>query len=186
PPPLASFSSVDAKYTTTDLARELKTWALFGPPLGRTWRPTITERKNFPEVRPLPSNPWTILHARPPENGRPAGPAVVDLHDPLGKKKHEKHATPRVATLPAWHGTLLPKSDADVWLASAFPAYERYVALEKALKKHRDGKLEPADQDRLDVALFAYRAQYEIGSRARPEVSLARTKTDLRQNDWHK
>ena len=28
---------------------------------------------------------------------------------------------------------MLPKSDADVWLASAFHAYERYVAMEKAL-----------------------------------------------------
>ncbi|HEV3122782.1 MAG TPA: C45 family autoproteolytic acyltransferase/hydrolase, partial [Isosphaeraceae bacterium] len=34
-PPLAAFSSCDAKFTTTDMARELKTFALFGPPLGR-------------------------------------------------------------------------------------------------------------------------------------------------------
>jgi hypothetical protein len=33
-PPLAAYHSVDAKFTTTDLAKDLKTWALFGPPLG--------------------------------------------------------------------------------------------------------------------------------------------------------
>ena len=30
-----------------DLAKELKTWALFGPPLGRTWEPTDDEK---PEI----------------------------------------------------------------------------------------------------------------------------------------
>src|SRR5258708_28662332 len=65
-PPLAAFHSVDAKFTTTDLAKQLKTLALFGPPLGRTWEPTFEERQRYPEVRPLVSNPWAILHANPP------------------------------------------------------------------------------------------------------------------------
>src|SRR5262249_10595045 len=32
-PPLAAYHSLDAKFTTADLAKDLKTWALFGPPL---------------------------------------------------------------------------------------------------------------------------------------------------------
>ena len=32
------------------MAKDLKTWALFGPPLGRTWQPTADERQRFPEV----------------------------------------------------------------------------------------------------------------------------------------
>ena len=39
-PPLAASHSLDAKFTTTAMARELETWAKFGPPLGRTWEPT--------------------------------------------------------------------------------------------------------------------------------------------------
>src|SRR5207244_1233009 len=31
-PPIAAFPSFDAKFTTTAMAKELKTWALFGPP----------------------------------------------------------------------------------------------------------------------------------------------------------
>jgi hypothetical protein len=185
-PPLAAFHSLDAKFTTTDLAKNLETWALFGPPLGRTWQPTFAERKRFPEVTPLVSNPWTVLHARPPG---PSGSTVaaVDLHDPLGKKKAPKAEDDKAPpTVPAWHGTLLPKADADVWLATAFPAYERYVATERALRKRGAGKLRPADRDRLEVALFAYRAQYELGARARPEAALAKTRVDLRHNDWHK
>jgi hypothetical protein len=117
------------------------------------------------------------------------GPAVVDLHDPTGKKglaKAGKEAKDEVPpTKPAWHGTLLPKADADVWLTSAFAGYERLVALEAALKKRGKGKLTEKDRDRLKVALFGYRAMYELGSRARPEVPLARTKSDLRQDDWY-
>ncbi len=52
-PPIAAYHSLDAKFTTTELAKNLKSWALFGPPLGRTWEPTREERTKFPEVRPL-------------------------------------------------------------------------------------------------------------------------------------
>jgi hypothetical protein len=185
-PPLAAFSSVDAKFTTTDLAKELKTWALFGPPLGRTWQPTLAERRKYPAIRPMPSNPWALLHAKAPENGRVNGPPVVDLHDPLGKSKEAEEEAKVSTDRPAWHGTLLPKSDGDVWLATAFPAYERYVALEKALLAHDEDELSTKSGDRLAVALFRYRAQYELGARAAPEAALANTKVDIRQNDWHK
>ena len=43
-PPLSAAHSLDAKFTTTKMARELKTWAKFGPPLGLTWEPTDAER----------------------------------------------------------------------------------------------------------------------------------------------
>ncbi len=61
-PPLAAYHSLDAKFTTSDMAKQLKSWAIFGPPLGRTWEPTADERKNYPEIKPLVSNPWTILN----------------------------------------------------------------------------------------------------------------------------
>jgi hypothetical protein len=187
-PPLCAAHSVDAKFTTTDMARRLETWALFGPPLGRTWKPTFAERKRFPEVRPLVGNPWAVLHARPPA-GRAEGPAVVDLHDPDRGTPPADHARKEdrdPPTVPAWHGTLLPAADADVWLATAFANYERLVALENALRTRSDGQRTVADRDRLGTALFAFRADYELGSRARPERPLARTRSDLRQNDWYR
>ena len=36
--------------------------------------------------------------------------------------------------MPAWHGTLLPQTDADIWLAAAFADYERIVAHERELR----------------------------------------------------
>src|SRR5207253_612255 len=72
-PPVAGFHSLDAKFTTADMAKNLKSWALFGPPLGRTWHPTADEKERHPDIKPLVSNPWTILHGQPP----PAGDVVA-------------------------------------------------------------------------------------------------------------
>jgi hypothetical protein len=197
-PPIAAFHSVDAKFTTTDMAKGLKTWALFGPPLGRSWQPTFEERQRFPEVQPLVSNPWTVLHAAAPERLKDVAVAV-DLHDPEnGHRKVEAGPTAEapagrggrrfanVQDQPAWHGTLLPKGDADTWLVTGFAAYERVVAMENAMRKRGDGKLSAEDRDRLAVALFQHRAEYELGRRGHTEVALVKTKAYVRQSDWHR
>ncbi len=194
--PIAAYHSVDAKFTTTDLARDLKTWALFGPPLGRTWQPTFDERTRFPEVRPLVSNPWTILNAAAPAGS--SGVLALDLHDPEnGKRKVDARSRAEQVSSrggrrfseaqgpPAWHGTLLPRADSDTWLVAAFADYERIVALENALRGHGDGKLSSEDRDRLAVALHQHRADYELGRRGSPEMPLAKTKADVRQSDWY-
>ncbi len=166
-PPIAAFHSVDAKFTTSDMAKELKTWALFGPPLGRTWQPTQQERENFPEIEPLVGNPWVVLNADPPPAAKSGAAVAVDLHDPandtLSEERKKERNTPETAA--AWHGTLIPKTDADVWLASAFRDYERIVALENAFRKRSKGELTPEDRDALAVALYAARADYNLGAR---------------------
>jgi hypothetical protein len=94
--PLASGGSLDAKFTTTDMAKDLKTWALFGPPMGRTWEPTAEQRRRFPEIRALLSNPWTVLHTTPPaevvtESGESkAGPVVGPEKPAPAKEKDSK------------------------------------------------------------------------------------------------
>ncbi len=198
-PPLAAYHSCDAKVTTTDLARDLKTWALFGPPLGRTWHPTQEEREKYPEVQPLVSNPWVILHpnAPSPPAASGGGTLAADLHDPArndgklttpGHEGHDKHDDdePRLQQQPAWHGTILPATAADTWLAAAFPAYERIVALEKELTEASGGKLKKEDQEKIDLALFAHRAGYTLAARAQPEQALADTRADLRTDEWHR
>src|SRR5262249_20262573 len=132
-PPLAAHPSLDAKFTTTDLAKQLKSWALFGPPLGRTWEPTQEERKLYPEIKPLVSHPWTILHANPPAKETKTV-AAVDLPHTHPDKETAEKKTPPLLNVPAWHGTLLPQSDGDIWLATAFAEYERHVAKEKAFR----------------------------------------------------
>ena len=183
-PPLAAFHSLDAKFTTTDLAKQLKSWALFGPPLGRTWQPTNEERQRYPEIKPLVSNPWTILHGNPPAKTE-VKEAAVDLPD----AKAEHHAaskTPPLLNVPAWHGTLLPKTDADVWLATAFADYQRFVAKEKALRAANDGKLTKADEEDLAVDLFAFQSAQQSAMRKGYNVPLAEVKSSLTSDDWYK
>ncbi|MFO0846305.1 MAG: C45 family autoproteolytic acyltransferase/hydrolase, partial [Gemmataceae bacterium] len=183
-PPLAAFSSVDAKFTTTDLAKDLRSWAIFGPPLGRTWEPTFDERSRFAEVRPLVSNPWTVLGGNAPPTGKPV--RLADLHDPERDKPFASaDAEPEPHTGTAWRGTVLAKTDADLWLAAAFPAAERLASLERALAGEKDGKLSPKARDRLAVERHAYRALYEGGVRGDKDVPLARLTRSLRDSHWH-
>jgi hypothetical protein len=198
-PPIAAYPSLDAKFTTTALAGDLKTWALFGPPLGRSWQPTQEERQKFPEIRAMASNPWTILHPAAPAKAAKTGPVAVDLPDKIptdesAEKRDDKSPATilreeeaEVPTLAAWHGTLLPKTDADTWLAAAFADYEKVVALEKALtERASDGQLTTADRDRLAVERFAHRANYLAGARALADVPLARTRFDVSRDDWYR
>jgi hypothetical protein len=169
-PPLAAIHSLDAKYTTSAMAKDMKTWALFGPPLGKNWEPTKEEREKFPNIRPLVSNPWAVLG---PERSAANGTAVaaVDLHDKVQAEVSDDE--PEVHTVAAWHGTILPKTDADTWLAAGFAEYERIVALEIALQKESDGKLTAADRDRLALALNAYRVRYNVAQRRLFDGSLS-------------
>jgi hypothetical protein len=191
-PPLAAYHSVDAKFTTTDLAKQLKTWALFGPPLGRTWQPGPEEQKRYPEIRPLVSNPWTILC---PQQLAPAPSlAAVDvpesLDTPLRSAARLEEDRP-LHTVPAWHGTLLPKTDADIWLAAAFANYERIVAREHAVREHHakgssnGGSLTSRDRDRLAAQLYGYRSGYLAGARSATDTPLAKTRASLAQSDWY-
>lgn len=197
-PPLAAYHSVDAKFTTTAMAKELKSWALFGPPLGRTWQPTFEERQKYPEVQPLVSNPWTILHSGAPAPAPEKLVLATDLHNPekndskIAKPdasddahQDEDPEEPKLSPRPAWHGTILPATAADIWLAAAFPAYERVVALEKELDWASGGKLTREDRRKIHLALFTHLAGYTLASRARPERALVATHSDSRTDEWH-
>ncbi|MBI2826353.1 MAG: hypothetical protein HYX69_16880 [Planctomycetia bacterium] len=183
--PLAAFPSCDAKFTTTALAKELKSWALFGPPLGATWNPSEEDEEHCPGVRPLVANDWTLLavDAVGPPSGDP--PVVADL-DPFPEEKEDRFAKP-VALAAAWRGTLLPKTAADTWLAAASANYERIVALDKAQKQEaKDGTLDRKALDRLDVALFAFRSQWLTAARRLGhDVPLAETRFDWHSDDWY-
>ncbi|MBN9119151.1 MAG: hypothetical protein J0I06_08325 [Planctomycetes bacterium] len=63
--PLAANTSLDAKYTTAALAQKLASHAMYGPPHGKTWRPTDQERRDHPEIKALEPHPWTVLTITP-------------------------------------------------------------------------------------------------------------------------
>jgi hypothetical protein len=179
-PPLAAYRSLDAKYTTSAMAKQLKTSALFGPPLGKSWDPRSDEVKRFPDVRPLIPNPWTVLHPSHPDASRSEAVAK-DLPTPLQKPADEQD---EVHTVAAWHGTIFPKADADTWLAAAFAEYEKLVALEIALRKRNDGTLSAADRDRLTIQLNGHCSRYLAAARATNDTPLTRTKATP-TDEWY-
>jgi hypothetical protein len=63
---LALPHSLDAKFTTTALAKDLAAWATYGPPTGKVWKPTPEDEENHPGIRPLEPHPWTVLTTTPP------------------------------------------------------------------------------------------------------------------------
>jgi hypothetical protein len=189
-PPLAAAHSCDAKFTTAAMARDLKTYALFGPPRGRTWEPTPAERQHLADIRPLVPNDWTILRGdavSPTSNGSAATEAVdlaaaaADSHD---QATHGHEPSPLA---PAWHGTLLPASDADIWLATAFAEYESIVSHEKMIKSRaKDGRLGPDDRDHMALALFAPRCRYRTAVQRRGgDIPLRKIQADWARNEWY-
>jgi hypothetical protein len=183
--PLAAFPSCDAKFTTSAMAKELKSYALFGPPRGRTWEASEAERKKYSDIRPLVSNDWALLTVAAPPTAAKAALAV-DLKEPKAAT-FEAYKADEATTLPAaWHGTLLPKTDADVWLAAAFADYEKIVALEKSLREKPSGKkMDDDDREKLAVAQFEPRSRYLTAvRRVGHDVPLAETKADPKSGDW--
>ena len=65
-PALALPHSLDAKFTTSALAKDLASHALYGPPTGKTWNPTQADKTRHPDIKPLVSHPWTVLTINPP------------------------------------------------------------------------------------------------------------------------
>jgi hypothetical protein len=191
--PLCASSSVDAKFTTASLSKTTQSWCLFGPPLGRTWLPASPEWSlKFKEMRPLVSNPWTLLG---PAASLPASALAADLLDPASGElvsavTRSAAERDRVAsappTAPVWHGTLLPATDADIWLASAFAEYETLVSRERGFIASNKAKcLCDTDADRVAVSLFAARARYLAGVRGGGDVALARVKATPAQASWY-
>ncbi len=183
-PPLSAWPSLDAKFTTAEMARRLETYAVFGPPRGNAWLPTDTERERYPEIGPLLPHDWTLLSAQEPPSPSAGQARAVDLD---GESKRDNSLALDARRPPAWHGTILPASDADLWLAASFAEYERIVALEKALAARSSGdRHRGADRDRMSLALFGPMSRY-LAARARrgSDLAFSDVKLDVRSDAWY-
>src|SRR5262249_15358893 len=105
----------------------------------------------------------------------------IDRDNRRDRDIDHEHAT-------AWHGTILPETDADLWLATAFADYERIVAHEKAIKARvGNGKLGIRDRERLALDVFAPTSRYlaAVARRGGKDIALADTRSDLRADEWY-
>ena len=177
-------ASCDAKFTTTGMAKEMKSWAVFGPPTGKTWNPTPTEKERYPEIKALVTNPWTVLGTMAPASDIGTKAPVLAGPTPAGgmmKGKKKGGGGGGGDTVPAWRGTLLPHSDGDIWLALAFADYERLVAVEKAAIKKGDDAA--AARTKLDQSVAGLRTNYK---NANYDVALAEVKFNTTNDNWYK
>ncbi|HEX4792348.1 MAG TPA: C45 family autoproteolytic acyltransferase/hydrolase [Humisphaera sp.] len=198
-PPLVSRHSCDAKYTTADMALQLKSFAHWGDPYGQLWDATHEDRERSPEIQPIVPNDWTVLTTQAP-GAAPAQLAVdlatdsSDKDEADSSEEHDRQQPP-----PAWHGTLLPAEDGDLWLASAFAGFHEYAAHEREmLKGHQkdaadsDGakaksmidQLSANQRDELAVAMFGYRSAVLQAAATRREIPLRKIKFDPSDDTW--
>jgi hypothetical protein len=165
--PLAAPHSLDAKFTTTELAKDLAAYALYGPPTGRTWNPTAEDKLSFPDIRPLVSHPWTVVTINPPPakiEGKKAADLPEKVPSPiLFSERVQPVEDPE--TEPAWKGTISPKDDDSYWLIGSLTPYERIVSLGKAIEK-RDGAV--AATERVELEIFGYRTKSQAARLAEP------------------
>ena len=208
--PIVGYPSCDAKFTTSALAKDLSSWAIFGPPLGKAWRASKDELETDPEVQPLVANDWTLLSTRraggvsPPVASSDSGStgltsstgglttparqdvAAVDLA-PFPDEEHETKLKFEQRHPFAWRGTLRPKTPADKGLAAAFAEFEKVVAFEDALRADaKDHKLDHAAQGLSDSALFTHQSNWWAArQRLGRDVPLTKTQPDSRSFDWY-
>ena len=160
--PLAGPGSFDAKVTTAAQAARLESLARFGPPLGKVWQPIGDDKAEEPSAQTLVPNPWTILTLTPPPALDPKAEVAVDFPEKASDLPHgiaeRMWVSDDPVTAAAWHGSILPETDADLWLAAGFAEYEKVVALENALKARSGGKLTATDRARIDVVMYGHRS----------------------------
>jgi hypothetical protein len=216
-PPLVGYPSCDAKFTTAALAKDLKSWAFFGPPLGRTLTPSEADRDALPSVQPFVAHEWTQIDVQgvelPPAKTESTKPQRIADAAAFPKKDEPLHVDFEANHPFAWRGTLLPKTNADIWLAAAFAEYEKVVALEQAIAFHDDSHTaeakdttrdkrsndekravsashdEPsrAGQDLVDLALFQHKSNWLTAiRRVGADIPLKNTQPDLANGDWYR
>ncbi|HLX61542.1 MAG TPA: C45 family autoproteolytic acyltransferase/hydrolase [Planctomycetota bacterium] len=218
-PPICAYTSADAKYTTSDAAKNMESWALFGPPLGRAWQPTLDERANYPAIEPMVSNPWTVVSTVSPSplnekggeglgvRGNGVTPDVrtddsgvrtslaVDLaaHDDGDTNRDRKGAAKRRGiragrgTKSGWHGTLFAKTDADLWLATAFADYEKIFSQEEQrIEASPEHCLCADDKKKTVLDLHGARSKYLVAAAATGDVPLLQIKRTDANDDWYR
>jgi len=199
-PPLATRDSCDAKYATAEMALQLKSFAHWGDPYGQLWEPSPETLKQYPAAAPIVPSGWTVLTtaAPPPASAGAATPVDLKSGDDDGSADSgkDKNTLPP----PAWHGTILPAGDGDIWLASAFARFHDYVARERQLLKTHssdkadatekpsesdpDAALKPDERDELAVMLFNARAEALSEGMAQQPAALRTIKSDFSDDRW--
>jgi hypothetical protein len=212
-PPLATSSSCDAKYTTAEMATRMTSFAHWGDPYGKLWDATRDTLEKYPDATPIVPNDWTVMTPAAPAQAAANAIVAVDLKG--GSSEGGGDDSPDAANTPAWHGTILPASDADVWLTTAFAGFDDLVVREKQmLREHHkddaatppgkaaspqqsaqpstqpvegsaDSELSDDERDKLAVERFRFRSQAMTDGMSMQSVTLQDIKSTPADDAWY-
>lgn len=175
--PLVSSTTMDAKIATSDMAKRMMTWALFGKPNQREWVPSAMQKVQFAANDGLYSSGYRLFQGHPADaikmllDGAPKASAITAQAAGErgggrgGRRGGRGGASAENDKL--WKGWILPASDADVWLTAGASEYHSVAGTSDADKK-----------------LEAFRAQYRAAA-LDGEHPLSKISQSTMSSNWH-
>ncbi len=175
--PLVSSTTMDAKIATSDMAKRMMTWALFGKPNQREWVPSPGQKMQFAGNDGLYSSGYRLFQGHPADaikmllDGAPkasainASTAAGETAGGRGGRRGRGGAS--AADDKLWKGWILPASDSDVWLTAGATAYHSVATATDA-----------------DKRLDAFRAQYRAAA-LDGEQTLSKITQSTMSSNWH-
>jgi len=174
--PLVSSTTMDAKIATSEMAKRMMMWALFGKPNQREWVPSPMQKEQFAANDGLYSSGYRLFQGHPADaikmllDGAPkasgiTAQAVGTQSGGRGGRRGGRGASAENENL--WKGWILPASDTDVWLTAGATEYHAV-----------------AGTNDIDKRLESFRAQYRAAA-LDGEQPLAKITASTMSSNWH-
>lgn len=147
--PLVSSTTMDAKIASSEMAKRMMTWALFGKPNQREWAPSAMQKDSFAANDGLYSSGYRLFQGHPADaikmllDGAPKASAITvqtsNGENGGGRGRRGGRGGASESDEKLWKGWILPASDADVWLTAGAAEYHsiaRGSDVEKKLESY--------------------------------------------------
>jgi hypothetical protein len=176
--PLVSSTTMDAKIATSDMAKRMMTWALFGKPNQREWVPSPMQKDQFAANDGLYSSGYRLFQGHPADaikmllDGAPKASAISaqtysEMPGGRGGRRGGRGGASASSNENLWKGWILPASDTDVWLTAGATGYHSV-----------------AGTNDIDKGLEAFRAQYRAAA-LDGEQPLSKIAASTTSSNWH-
>jgi len=179
--PLVSSTTMDAKIATSEMAKRMMMWALFGKPNQREWTPSEMQKGQFAANDGLYSSGYRLFQGHPAdaikmtlEGAQKASPITAQTSSGEGRgggrggnRRRGGSGSEAAANEKMWRGWILPASDADVWLTAGATEYHSV-----------------ADSNEIDKRLESFRAEYRAAA-LDGEQPLSKLTSSTISSNWH-
>jgi hypothetical protein len=178
--PLVSSTTMDAKIATSEMAKRMMMWALFGKPNQREWVPSPMQKEQFAANDGLYSSGYRLFQGHPADaikmtlDGAPkASPITAQAAGSGmgggrgGRRGGGGRGGASASNENLWKGWILPASDTDVWLTAGATGYHSV-----------------AGANDVDKRLESFRAQYRAAA-LDGEQPLSKLAASTLSSNWH-